>query len=435
MKTRELADAPDPGLAAEALIQEARRRQRKRLRAIGLGVVVAMAAAVGGFASSRAGSQPEPTSPAGDSRNPPAPGQVPGGIAQTLVLWPVFSGPLPAFGPGCGGPEAYVDDLRTGRMSLRSIPCIAGGDFARTLLPVGRWVVYLTGSGVSALPGNLEGHRRVLGNGTFAPSASPGQVWLETAGAPPASDRGGSSRAVVQSVSVGDGKRGPVIVLPEGTNLVEGTDAGLLLESRHGDVELFELWTPGAEPRQLAHLSESGAWFAADPRVAAYASGCRYHTATPGSRPTFSYFPAFSYQACMTLRTVNLVTGMRLSFPAPPGTLGWVPHTFAAVNAISPGDTIIAAQAASPPGRNGSGRLFVLSLTGSQKRPAVVPLSAAPVNADTAWAADGSWLFYEGPGGRLLALRVATGTVKSFKAPCCDYAAEYGGMFTIPNPS
>jgi hypothetical protein len=424
MKAPELVAAPDPGLAAEALIQEARRRQRKRRRAIGLAVVVAMAAAAGAFASSRPGSQLEPKSPAGGSRNSPAPGQVPGGIAATLVMWPVFSGPMPAFGPGCSGPEAYVDDLSTGRMSLRSIPCIAGGDYARTLLSVGRWVVYLTGSGVSAIPGNLEGHQRVLGNGTFAPSASPGQVWLETAG-------GGSSRAVVQSVSVGDGKRGPVIVLPAGTYLVEGTDAGLLLESQQGDVEL---WAPGAEPRQLAHLSNSGAWFAADPRLAAYASGCRDQTATPGSRPSFSYFPTFSYQACGTLRTVNLVTGKRLSFPAPPGTLGWVPHTFAAVNAISPGNTIIAAQAASRPARNGSGRFFLLSLPGSQRRPTVVPLSAAPVNADTAWAAGGSWLFYQGPGGRLRALQVATGTVRSFKAPCCDYAAEYGGMFTVPSP-
>jgi hypothetical protein len=117
----------------------------------------------------------------------------------------------------------------------------------------------------------------------------------------------------------------------------------------------------------------------------------------------------------------------------PAGTLGWVPHELTDIDAISPGNTMLTAQAVASPARQGIGRFFIIHLTAARTRPAAVPQSAAPVNAITAWSANGSWLFYQGHGERLQALQVATAKVKSFTAPCCNYGAELGAMLTLPS--
>jgi hypothetical protein len=435
MKTSAPLRESDRCLDAEALIKEARRHQQRRRRSAGLTVVVAVAVAAGAFAGFfRAGSHPEPTRLAGGSRNSEAPGTIPGGIASTLLMWPVVPrGSTAGFRASCNGsgPEAYLDDLGTGRLSLRGLPCITGGDFPVVLLPVGRWLVYNGISGVTTIADDLRGRPRILGDATeMLPSVSPGRVWLQTDGPPPTANPDAEGPVTIQSVSVGDGNRGPRIMLPEGANLIEGTDAGLLLATQGN---ALELWTPGARPRQVAQLANSSRWLAAGARLAAYESGCRSFDGSSETIPATVISSTFVYQACRILRVVNLVTGKLLSFPAPAGTLGWIPNQQTDMDAISPGNTMLAVQAAARPARHGVGRFFIVHLSGARTLPAAVPRSAAPVNALTAWSADGSWLFYQGPGERLQALQVATGKVKSFTAPCCNYGAVLGAMFTLPS--
>jgi hypothetical protein len=62
------------------------------------------------------------------------------------------------------------------------------------------------------------------------------------------------------------GRAGPPATLPRGTQLIAGTDAGLLLEPRFGEVSgPFWLWTPGTAPKALPY-SSSAEGFAVSPR-------------------------------------------------------------------------------------------------------------------------------------------------------------------------
>jgi hypothetical protein len=136
-----------------------------------------------------------------------------------------------------------------------------------------------------------------------------------------------------------------------------------------------------------------------------------------------------SYSACQVLRIYNVVTGRLLSFQAPPGTVGWLPFGIGVTQAIAPGGRMIAAYAATlSPGRD---RLFVLRLGRTGGPPRAVPYSAAAVTlwARTAWSADGSWLFFQGPSGHLWAYQVSTGQVRASGTPCCGYAV----MATFPS--
>ena len=54
-------------------------------------------------------------------------------------MWPAA---WPGRGP-CAGYGAYLDDLSTQRLLVRNVPCIVNLDVPATLLPVGRWVVYM----------------------------------------------------------------------------------------------------------------------------------------------------------------------------------------------------------------------------------------------------------------------------------------------------
>jgi hypothetical protein len=89
---------------------------------------------------------------------------------------------------------------------------------------------------------------------------------------------------------------------------------------------------------------------------------------------------------------------------------------------------MIAAYAATPPLGGGRDRLFVLRLGGTGGAPRAVPSSAALLTPKTAWSADGSWLFYQGPGGHLWAYQASSGQIHASGAPCCGYAV----MTTFP---
>lgn len=139
-------------------------------------------------------------------------------------------------------------------------------------------------------------------------------------------------------------------------------------------------------------------------------------------RPTYGNM---AYQVCKSLRVFDVATGRLRTFAAPAGTIGWLPNRagddFWSFTHIAPLDRLMAAQAALPPAGRGIARVYVLRLTGRSAVPRRVPSSASFLLAATAWSRDGSWLFYQGPGGHLWAYQPATGRVRSSKTPCCNY--------------
>ncbi len=405
-----------PGTDADLVIREARRRQRRRRLVTGLVLAVVLAGAIGVAAglTSRgrppvSHPRPRPSVPA--TRQQVLPPPIPHSVGTTVLMWPVVAhGEYPTFGPH-QWPPAYVDDLATGHLARRHKLAFAGGDYRPYLVRAGRWLVYVGGRGAMVIRDNLKGRPRVLGRTPFfAPAASPGHIWLERIHG----DLGEGGRASVWQVSVRSGHRGPVIGLPRNSQLVAGTGAGLLLEVLRGNDFSLALWHPGGAPRLLPYSPRSGSGLDASPRLVAYATGCRYYNTVPND----------AYSACQVLRVFDVVTGRLLSFRAPPGTVGWLPLRIGFSKAIAPGDRMIAAYAATlPPGR-GRGRLFVLRLGRAGGPPRAVPSSAGDgtLSPRTAWSADGSWLFYQGPGGRLWAYRVSSGQVRASGVPCCGYA-------------
>ena len=239
-----------------------------------------------------------------------------------------------------------------------------------------------------------------------------GRLWLERF-------RGGylgQGPASVWQVSVRDGHRGPVITLPQRSALVAGTQAGLLLEvpqaTPAGPDFGLALWTPGGPLRALPHAPLWGYGVDVTPRLVAYGTGCQDRDTT--ADPTY-------YATCPVLRVFDVATGRLLSFRKPPGTAGWMPPGLFTAQAIAPQDRMIAAYAATRPLGQGQGRLFVIRLTGATSRPVAVPSSAARLDPRTAWSADGSWLFYQGPGQRLWAYQVSSRKTRASRTPCCLY--------------
>jgi len=415
--SRDVLNSQRPAAAdADLVIREARRRQHRRRLVTGLVLAAVLAGAVGVAAglTSRGGppvSHPRPRSSAPSTRQQVLPPPIPHSVGTTVLLWPVVAhGEYPTFGPH-QWPPAYVDDLATGRLSRRHKLAFAGGDYRPYLVRAGRWLVYVGGGGAMAIRDNLKGRPRVLGRTPFfAPAASPGHIWLERI----RGYFGEGGRASVWQVSVRTGHGGPVIDLPRGSQLVAGTRAGLLLAVPRGHDFSLALWRPGGAPRLLPHSPRSGSGLDASSRLVTYGTGCRYHDTASND----------SYSACQVLRIYDVVTGRLLSFRAPPGTVGWLPLGIGATQAIAPGGRLIAAYAATlSPGR-ARGRLFVLRLGRTGGPPRAVPYSAAAatLSARTAWSADGSWLFYQGPGGHLWAYRVSSGQFRASGTPCCGYA-------------
>jgi hypothetical protein len=314
-------------------------------------------------------------------------------------MWPVG---YPAFGPDFG-PPAYLDNLSTGHLSLRHKLAFAGGDYSPYLVRTGRWLVYVGRQGTTAISDDLTGRPRVLGRTPFfAPAASPGRVWLERI----RGDLGEGGRASVWQEPVRTGHHGRVITLPRDASLVAGTDAGLLLEVRRGHDFGLALRSPGGALRALPYSPWWRYGFDSSPRLVAYGTGCR-------DRDTAANV---YYATCPALRVFDVVTGRLFSFRAPAGTAGWVPGG----HAIAPGGRTIAAYAATRPLGKGRDRLYVMRLADAS-RPVAVPSSAATLGANTAWSADSSWLFYQGPDKHLWAYQVSSRKTRASSTPCCSY--------------
>jgi hypothetical protein len=179
MKTAPARWLPGTGTKPEALIKEARRRQRRRYVAVGVAVVAVLGSAAGVAAGlhgpgSRLPSRPGPHSHAGSpvaaGHGAGMPAPIPRSVDTTVLMWPA------GFGQCCG--PVAVDNLSTGRLAQSQEPAISAGDYQPLLAQVGRWLVYV-GNGTTAIRDDLSGNPRVLGpTPFFAPSAEPGHVWL-----------------------------------------------------------------------------------------------------------------------------------------------------------------------------------------------------------------------------------------------------------------
>jgi hypothetical protein len=405
MRTAQASRLPGPGTDPEAVIRQARRRQRRRYLVAGAAIVAVLAAVAAVVTAAGSGSRPRRpagrpvrAAPAHASRPAPVPGLILAGAATTVVMWPVG---YPSFS-SAGGPPAYVDDLTTGHLSRRQVPGIVGCDCQPYLIGAGQRLVYVGAGGTTVITADLNGRPRVLGTTpVFAPAAAPGRIWLV--------------RIRARPVPVTGGPPGPAVTLPGAEEgLIRGTDAGLLLEVRHGRSFGLALWAPGRAPATLPHAHASGAnVLGATSLLVAYGTRCEL------------------FGPCRMLRIYNVVTGRLDSFPAPPGTAGWVTNQFDLYSEISPGNKTIAAYAATGPQRKNRGRLYVIRLTSPSRRARAVPSSAAPSYARIAWSVKGSWLLYQGPGGHLRAYQVTTGKVRASSTPCCGYTA----MVAVPNRS
>jgi hypothetical protein len=408
MRTAPPAGLPDARTGPEALIKEARRRQRRRWLAVGV-AVAAVLAGVAGVAGGVAGHRPGHPGPQVAARQA-APGPIPRSIGTTLLMWPA------GFGQCCG--PVAVDDLSTGRLTQSQQPAIGVGDYQPLLAQVGRWLVYV-GKGTTAIRDDLSGKPRVLGpTPFFAPAAAPGRVWLFQ------SRHGVQGPVRAWTVSLYGGRPTQPVILPASVNLaVRGTDAGLLVQVPRG----LALWDPGSAPRILPFSPGSADGFDATARLVAYGTGCTSQATAPDA----PHEPNAGYRTCQILRVLDVVTGKLISVPAPPGTAGWVPSGFGLVSAISHDGQRIAAYAAIRPQGTGQVRLYVLRIAGPSTRAIPVPSSAAYLFARTAWSADGTWLLYQGPAGHLWAYQVTSGQTRASSTPCCRYTV----LAAAPSPS
>src|ERR1700733_12690996 len=170
MKNTAVLPAPGPDL--EALIKEARRRQRRRYAATGVALAAVLAAAIGALAGLPGASGPRrpshPRPPAGHSARPQEPGPIPANVGTTVLMWPA--------GGGQDGTIA-LDNLRTGRLG-RATAVVDPGEY-QPVMVTGGWIVYVLNRSVRATSA-VTGKTLVLGKArAFAPSARTGDVWLE----------------------------------------------------------------------------------------------------------------------------------------------------------------------------------------------------------------------------------------------------------------
>jgi len=397
---------PDTRTGPEALIKEARRRQRRRWLAAGM----AVAAVLAGVAGVAAGVAGHPPGRPGPRSHPGSPAPIPRSIGTTLVMWPA------GFGQCCG--PVAVDNLVTGRLTQSRQPAIGAGDFQPLLAQAGRWLVYVDDGAATAIADDLTGRPHVLGpTPFFAPAAAPGRVWLFQV------QHGMQSPIRAWTVALSGGPRSRPVTLPTGAYLpaVRGTDAGLLLQVPRG----LALWNPGRAPAILPSSPDSADGFDATSRLVAYGTGCTSQTTAPDAPQD----PDAGYDTCRALRVLDVVSGKLTSFPAPPDTAGWVPNGFNLVSAISHDGQMIAAYAAIRPQRAGQVRLYVMRIAGPSSQAVPVPSSTAYLFARTAWSADDTWLLYQGPGGHLWAYQVTSGQTRASSTPCCQYTV----MAAVPS--
>lgn len=371
------------GLSGEA--RSPRRTGVRRASAVAL-VAAALVAAIvlplslrHGPAPSRGANRPTSTSGSAALR----------GSGTTLVVWPGTA--------CCDAPDTVsVVDLASGSVTLRHVPPISGGDLPAPLVAVGGWLVYegeASDPGVFALPSDFAARPRLLGQAAWFVPGPGGDVVLVSHPFAP-------SGATARLVNVRSGRAGPPILLPPGTTLLRGTAGGLLLASAHSLVLLRD----GTVTR-LAKLSlPTTDYVGADATIVAFATKCRWaKDEGRGASPV-------THRLCGDLHVVDLATGHRRSFPAPPSSLGWEPQgSFGGVGVVAPGDGMLAAEAALPGVAAGPGRLYLIGLGARSARAVAVPGGGVPLSAPTTWSLRGSWLLYEGLGGHLLAYQATTG--------------------------
>jgi hypothetical protein len=414
MKIAASATLAEPAATPDALIREARRRQRRRYLIAGT-TLIAIASASGAVIASTVGDNrvlpphrhARPTASTRPIQAPRREAPMLAGVRTTVMLWPVG---YPAFGPDFA-PPAYVADLSTGQLSQRPVPAIAGGDYQPYVISVGTRLVYVGSAGTMTIRATLKSRPGVLGPPTpyFAPSATPGHVWLVY-------DRN-YAPVRAREVPVGGGQAGPAVSMPANAGLVvRGTAAGFLLETTHGNSSSLALWRPGRTPENLPFVAARGDGvgdgFDATARMVAYGTRCHWYTTEPDAGDN-------GMLACEMLRVLDVRTGRLASFAAPGGTAGWLPAGFSRVSALSPDGQMIAAYAAVPPAEEGRDRLYLVRLGTRRVTPV---LSAARTFADTAWSENGSWLLYQGADHHLWAYQVRSGKVRSSSTPCCNYA-------------
>jgi hypothetical protein len=92
---------------------------------------------------------------------------------------------------------------------------------------------------------------------------------------------------------------------------------------------------------------------------------------------------------------------------------------------------MMAAEAVVPPDSQGIAHVYVLHLTGPDMQATVVPSSSSFLLSVTAWSADSSWLFYQGPREQMWAYQVTSGKLRSSRVTCCQYAV----MAAMKTPS
>lgn len=183
MKIAASGTQAEPATVPDALIREARRRQRRRY-VMAATIFIAIGSVAGAVIASAAGDnrvraphrQARPAVPARSGRAPRLAAPILAGVRTTVVLWPVG---YPAFGPDFA-PPADVADLSTGQVVQRPVLGISGGDYQPYVISVGTRLVYVGSAGTMTIPATLKGRPSALGPATpfFAPSATPGHVWL-----------------------------------------------------------------------------------------------------------------------------------------------------------------------------------------------------------------------------------------------------------------
>jgi len=407
-----LAGEHDPAVE-QALIEEARRRQRRRYALTGGAVIataMAAAAAMAWIGSSRPPvGRPLPTASARPQHvvSVRQPAQIPESVNTTLVMWPVVA-------DQAGG--IYVDNLRARHFWQPLAPPMDPGEFQPVLI-VGRWIVWSDGTTHAVSAVNPGKPRLLARTWSFAPSVTPGHVWLQH-------DPLGPGHNYVRLVAVPGGQAGPPIDLPRNDEVLAGTDGGLLVQVNGGRLEL---WNQDATPVVLP-FSRLPYPLAASARMIAYDTGCR-EVSVGHNRPDYG---GLAYPVCKALRVYDVATGHLRTFARPAGTIGWLPNRagdFWSFTDIAPSGRLMAAKAALWPPRLGMARAYVLRLAGRASRPTPVPSSTSFVLAAMAWSRHGSWLFYQGPGRHLWAYQPRTGRVRSSRTPCCSYEvlAPVGG--------
>jgi hypothetical protein len=395
-----------PGADPDALIREARRRQRLRYLLTACALLATCGTAAGLYAIQR--DHPTPPRPALSTPRPsPAASHGPTAprlpfIAAKVLMWP----------------PSIVDDLRTGHSLQTEKFDLCCGDYQPLMITVGRWLVYV-GDGATAIRSDLTGQRLLGKTPFFAPSAAPGEVWLEDLGT---GKNVGSDPIRIRQVPVTGGAAGPAITLPAGSQLVAGTRAGLLLQNRHGRLRL---WLGGRSMRALPGNPYWGDGFAVTPTQIAYGTHCR--SALVPVRASFE--PNAGYGVCSVLSVFDVRSWRVQSFRSPAGTTGWVPPEFYLEYPLAPDGSMMAAEAVVPSPDNNRGRLYVLHLAGEHRHPVAVPLSDGYLFSKAAWSPDGSWLLYQGPRHALWA--TTSGPAPSGPPPCRAVSSRSWPWFAL----